>query len=123
TSASRSMSPEQACIPVPPVAGCRPASTRALPVCTEHVTPSPILPSALSVMTALSGCSRYLSLSGACNAFRAVASICDLHGLRLRRSYHVVATAPPGKVLVARRLRGVAGRFMVLVFPAGRQQA
>ena len=33
TSASSSMSPEQALMPLPPVAGCSPASTSALPVC------------------------------------------------------------------------------------------
>ena len=36
TSASSSMSPEQAASPSPPVAGCRPASTRARPVSTLH---------------------------------------------------------------------------------------
>ena len=45
-------------MPVPPVAGCRPASTSALPVWTEQVTPSPIRPSAFSVTTAASGVSR-----------------------------------------------------------------
>ena len=36
TSASSSMSPEHASEPVPPVAGCRPASTSARPVSTVH---------------------------------------------------------------------------------------
>src|SRR6187551_605001 len=65
TSASSSKSPEHACIPLPPVAGCKPASTNAFPVSTLHEMPSPIFPSALSVIMAVSGCSRYFSFNGA----------------------------------------------------------
>ncbi len=57
-SASSSMSPEQACTPLPPVAGCSPASTSALAVWTEQVMPSPIAPSARSVISAAAGASR-----------------------------------------------------------------
>ena len=39
--ASSSMSPEQACMPVPPVAGCNPASTSAREVETLQASPSP----------------------------------------------------------------------------------
>ena len=43
-------------MPSPPVAGCSPASTSALPVSTLQVTlSSPSLPRALSVITACSG--------------------------------------------------------------------
>ena len=52
TSASSSMSPEQAESPLPPVAGWSPASTRALPVSTRQVIPSPSDPLAFSVITA-----------------------------------------------------------------------
>ena len=55
-SASSSMSPEQACSPLPPVAGCSPASTSARPVSTRQARFSwPISPLARSVITALSG--------------------------------------------------------------------
>jgi hypothetical protein len=36
TSACKSMSPEHASAPEPPLAACKPASTRARPVVTEH---------------------------------------------------------------------------------------
>jgi hypothetical protein len=51
--------PEQAWPPSPPVAGCRPASTMARPVCTEQVTSlSAREPSACSVISAALGSSR-----------------------------------------------------------------
>src|SRR5688572_20427043 len=68
TSASSSMSPEHALRPLPPLAGCSPAAMSALPVCTLHVMPSPSVPSALSVITAASGVSRYFVFSGACSS-------------------------------------------------------
>ena len=52
------MSPEHAACPVPPVAGCSPAVTSALPVSTLQLTPSPILPCARSVINAAFGVSR-----------------------------------------------------------------
>ena len=56
TSASSSMSPEQASRPLPPVAGCRPAVTSARPVSTLQAMPaSSMSPSAVSVMTAALG--------------------------------------------------------------------
>jgi len=55
TSASSNMSPEHALSPLPPVAGCNPAVTSALPVWTLQVTPSPRRPSAFSVISAASG--------------------------------------------------------------------
>ena len=56
TSASSSMSPEQASSPLPPVAGCRPAVTSARPVSTLQAMPaSSMSPSAVSVTTAASG--------------------------------------------------------------------
>src|SRR5207253_3153958 len=59
TNASRSMSPEQARLPSPPVAGWSPAVTSALPVSTLHATASaPRLPRARSVISAAPGCSR-----------------------------------------------------------------
>ena len=75
TSASSSMSPEQAESPLPPVAGCRPASTSALPVSTRQVMPSPSDPLAFSVITAESGRSRYCCFSGACMSLELWASI------------------------------------------------
>ena len=57
-SASSSMSPEHSCVPSPPVAGCSPASAIARPVVTEHDTPSPSAPDAVSVMRAAPGSSR-----------------------------------------------------------------
>ena len=51
TRAWSSMSPEQACSPVPPPEGCKPASTSALPVSTEHaISDSSTAPAALSTM-------------------------------------------------------------------------
>jgi hypothetical protein len=58
TSASSSMSPEQSCEPSPPVAGCRPASASARPVCTEQETPSPSCPDAVNVTSAEPGSER-----------------------------------------------------------------
>ena len=59
TSASSSMSPEQASEPSPPVAGCSPATARARPVATEQLTSScPSSPLARRVITACSGFSR-----------------------------------------------------------------
>ena len=59
TSACSSMSPEQAEKPSPPVAGCRPASTSALPVSTLQVRPSPERsPSAWRVISAAPASSR-----------------------------------------------------------------
>src|SRR5215472_4518969 len=65
TSASRSMSPEQASWPVPPVAGCSPAVTRALCVSILQLTSSPRRACARSVTRAALGCSRYCSFNGA----------------------------------------------------------
>ena len=71
TSACNRRSPEQASSPVPPVAGCRPASTSARPVSTWQLTAvSSSRPDALSVTRARSGAARYSSLSGACRARR-----------------------------------------------------
>src|ERR1700728_3344624 len=59
------MSPEQAKLPAPPVAGGRPASTIARPVATEQVTASlPSRPSAPRVIMATAGSSRYRAFSG-----------------------------------------------------------
>ena len=59
TSASSSMSPEQASIPLPPVAGCRPASASARPVATLHaMLSSSSRPSARSVTSAVLGSAR-----------------------------------------------------------------
>ena len=59
TSASSSMSPEQASEPSPPVAGCRPATASALPVATEQLMPcSSSRPCAVRVTSARSGFSR-----------------------------------------------------------------
>ena len=44
--------------PLPPVAGCKPAVTSPLPVSILHLTPSPRLPWARSVISAASGVSR-----------------------------------------------------------------
>src|SRR5687768_356481 len=68
TSASSSMSPEQACCPLPPLAGCSPASTSARAVSTRQAMPSPRRPCARSVTTAAPGSLRYWSFSGACSA-------------------------------------------------------
>src|SRR6478672_11597251 len=76
TNACKSISPEQSCKPVPPVAGCNPASLRALPVSTLQEIPSPTLPWAFRVMMADSGCSRYLSFNGVCSSLRSVSFIC-----------------------------------------------
>src|ERR1700737_4240899 len=75
TSASSNISPEHALRPLPPVAGCNPASTSALPVSPLQVTFPPNRPLARSVTSAVSGFSRYCSLSGACNDFNSVASM------------------------------------------------
>jgi len=58
TRASSSMSPEQAACPLPPVAGCNPATTSALPVSILQLTPSPMRPCARRVISAASGASR-----------------------------------------------------------------
>ena len=73
--ASSNMSPEQANDPVPPVAGCKPASTIALPVSTLHEIPSPNLACAFKVIIATFGSSRYLSFNGACKDLSSAASI------------------------------------------------
>jgi hypothetical protein len=49
------MSPEQACEPSPPAAGCSPASTRARPTLSLQETPSKAEASARKVTTAVSG--------------------------------------------------------------------
>src|SRR5690606_27047638 len=65
TKASSNISPEHANIPEPPVAGCKPASTIALPVSTLQEMPSPIFPVAFKVMIAEEGSSLYCSFNGA----------------------------------------------------------
>ena len=59
TSACKSMSPEHASMPVPPVEGWSPASTSRLPVSTEHATPSLSEPLAVKTTRA---CSRVLAV-------------------------------------------------------------
>ena len=58
TRASSSMSPEQTLCPLPPVAGCKPATTTALPVSILQLTPLPRRPCARSVKRAASGTAR-----------------------------------------------------------------
>src|SRR6266511_4926164 len=66
TKACRSMSPEHASVPSPPVSGWRPAFTSARPVCTEQEMPWSSDPSASSVICAAPGSSLYRSLIGRC---------------------------------------------------------
>jgi hypothetical protein len=70
TNASRSKSPEQAKCPLPPEAGCNPASINALPVYTLHEMPSPILPWAFKITVADSGSFRYFVFNGACMSLK-----------------------------------------------------
>src|SRR2546423_11541726 len=100
TSASSSMSPEHAERPLPPVAGCNPAAVSALPVWTLQVMPSPSVPSALSVMTAASGVSRYLAFSGACSSLSS--------SVFMRKSYGVVA-AVDAQIRPGHEARSIGG--------------
>ena len=73
-SACSSMSPEHANDPSPPVAGCRPARTKAWPVSTEQLMPSVNAPCACNVITAALGSSRYCCFKGACSDFSSCVS-------------------------------------------------
>src|SRR5579875_3063739 len=75
TSASSSMSAEQAKLPSPPAAGCRPASPPPRARTRQAMRPGSSTPSARAGMRALSGRSRYCLFSGACSARSSFASI------------------------------------------------
>src|SRR5688572_33357664 len=86
-SASKSISPEHADNPSPPVAGCNPASTIALPVSILQVTPSPSFDFAFSVIRAASGSDLYLFFRGSCNAFSSFEFITYLEFDQIQSGY------------------------------------
>jgi len=75
----RSMSPEQASLPSPPVAGWSPARTGPAHDSTVQVMPgSSNDPDACNGVSALAGSSRYRRLSGACISRKVLRSMSDL---------------------------------------------
>src|SRR5450759_1944916 len=89
---SRSMSPEQASPPSPPVAGCSPARTGPAQVAAVQVMPGSSNPNpalACRGVSALVGSSRYRCLRGACVSRKVVRSMPTSHRVLTRNRVEV----------------------------------